>query len=52
MKKDLDFIDEMLPKLQAATLRMKTDILMQEPCPVYEGDDTDWADFWYGEDIE
>ena len=50
MNKDLDFIDELLPELHERTLRMKTVILMEEPCPVYEGDAEDWADFWYGEE--
>ena len=57
--KDLDFIDNLLPagmndidlkKLQELTLRMKTDILMEEPCPIYEADADDWDDFWYGEE--
>ena len=55
--KDLDFMDHLLPmddndlkELQQRTLRMKTDILMEEPCPVYDATDGDWEDFWYGEE--
>lgn len=55
--KDLDFIDNHLPmdetdlkELQQRALRMKTDILMEEPCPIYEADEEDWDDFWYNED--
>jgi len=55
--KDLDFIDHLLPmddndlkELQQRALRMKTDILMEEPCPIYEADEEDWEDFWYGEE--
>lgn len=55
--KDLDFIDNHLPmdetdlkELQQKALRMKTDILMEEPCPIYEADEEDWDDFWYNED--
>lgn len=55
--KDLDFIDDHLPMddedlkgLQDRAARMKMDILMQEPCPIYEADEDDWEDFWYNED--
>ena len=55
--KDLDFIDNHLPmdeedlkELQKRTLRMKIDMLMEEPCRVYEGDSDDWEDFWQNED--
>jgi len=55
--KDLDFIDNHLPmneedikELHQLTLRMKTDILMEEPCPIYDGNEEDWEDFWYNED--
>jgi hypothetical protein len=55
--KDLDFLDHLLPmddndlkELQQRALRMKTDILMEEPCPIYEADEEDWEDFWYGEE--
>lgn len=56
--KDLDFIDNLLPnmdnedlkKLAERALRMKTDILMEEPCPIYDATDSDWEDFWYGEE--
>ena len=55
--KDLDFLDDLLPmddrdlkELQQRALRMKTDILMEEPCPIYEADEEDWEDFWYGEE--
>ena len=42
--------DNDLKELQQRTLRMKTDILMEEPCPVYDATDGDWEDFWYGEE--
>jgi len=55
--KDLDFLDNLLPmdetdlkQLRQRALRMKTDILMEEPCPIYEADEADWEDFWYGEE--
>ena len=52
--KDLDFIDNLMDEedfkqLQERIIRMKTDILMEEPCPIYESDSEDWEDFWYGE---
>jgi len=39
-----------LKELQQKVLRMKTDVLMEEPCPIYEADESDWEDFWYNED--
>lgn len=42
MKKDLDFIDEFfeddkdLKLLYDRTIRAKIDVLMEEPCPLYE----------------
>lgn len=30
--------------------KMKNDVLMQEPCPIYDGDEEDWDDFWYNND--
>mgnify|MGYP000883819332 FL=1 len=30
--------------------KMKNDVLMEEPCPIYEGDEEDWDDFWYSND--
>ena len=30
--------------------KMKNDVLMEEPCPIYEGDEEDWDDFWYNND--
>ena len=48
--KDLDFIDKLLPDLNEKVKRMKTDILMEEPCPIYEAVEGDWEDFWYNED--
>ena len=57
--KDLDFIDNLLDmdeedlkQLTQKAIKMKTDILMEEPCPVYEGDAEDWEDFWYNEDTD
>ena len=50
--KDLDFIDNLMEEedykdLIEKAVRMKTDILMEEPCPIYEADEKDWEDFWY-----
>ena len=30
--------------------KMKNDVLMQEPCPIYDGDEEGWDDFWYNND--
>lgn len=30
--------------------KMKNDVLMEEPCPIYEGNEEDWDDFWYNND--
>jgi hypothetical protein len=48
--KDLDFIDRLLPEINVRVKKMKNDILMEEPCPIYEADEKDWEDFWYNED--
>ena len=57
--KDLDFIDNLLnmdeedlKQLSQKAIKMKTDILMEEPCPIYEGDAEDWEDFWFNEDTD
>lgn len=57
--KDLDFIDNLLDmdeedlkQLSLKAKQMKNSILMEEPCPVYEGDAEDWEDFWYNEDTD
>ena len=42
--------EEELKELTMKALKMKTDILMEEPCPIYEADESDWEDFWYNED--
>lgn len=42
--------DKDFKKLAMKALKMKTDILMEEPCPIYEADEKDWEDFWYNED--
>ena len=42
--------EEELKELATRALKMKTDILMEEPCPIYEADEDDWEDFWYNED--
>ena len=42
--------EEDFKDLQRKVVRMKSDILFEEPCPIYEGDSEDWDDFWYGED--
>jgi hypothetical protein len=31
-------------------VRAKVDLLMEEPCPIYEATEEDWNDFWYNED--
>ena len=42
--------EEELKELAMKALKMKTNILMEEPCPIYEADEDDWEDFWYNED--
>jgi len=42
--KDLDFIDDFFEQEDQETLkerivRVKTDVLMEEPCPLYEDDE-------------
>ncbi len=42
--KDLDFIDDFFEQEDQQTLkerivRVKTDVLMEEPCPLYEDDE-------------
>lgn len=44
--KDLDFIDDLMQEAR----KMKNNILMEEPCPIYDGDAEDWEDFWHNED--
>jgi len=44
--KDLDFIDQLMDEndyklLRARCNRMKIDVLMEEPCPLYEPDEND-----------
>lgn len=41
-----------LKKLNERVKKMKNDILMEEPCPIYEADADDWDDFWYNVDVE
>lgn len=55
MRTDLDFTDSFLPDLDQKILkercaRVKADILMEEPCPIYEATEEDWDDFWYNHD--
>ena len=38
--------EEELKELAMKALKMKTNILMEEPCPIYEADEDDWEDFW------
>ena len=47
-----------LDKLYKEILKVKTDTLMEEPCPFYEPEwedvtdsPKDWEDFWYNEDV-
>ena len=49
---DLDYLYEEI-------LKMKNQVLMEEPCPLYEPEwedvtdsPKDWKDFWYNEDRE
>ena len=42
--------DKDFRELAMKAVKMKTDILMEEPCPIYEADEDDWEDFWYNED--
>jgi hypothetical protein len=37
-------------KLRERVAQSKNDLLMEEPCPIYEATDEDWEDFWYNED--
>ena len=37
-------------KLRKRVAQSKNDLLMEEPCPIYEATDEDWEDFWYNED--
>lgn len=37
-------------KLRERMAKAKNDILMEEPCPIYEATNEDWEDFWYSED--
>ena len=53
--KDLDFIDRFMEEkdfkqLRERVAKAKNDLLMEEPCPIYEADEHDWDDFWYCED--
>ena len=53
--KDLDFIDNLMDedeykKLRERVAKAKNDLLMEEPCPIYEATDEDWENFWYEEE--
>ena len=55
--KDLDFIDNLLPEINERVKKMKNEMLMDEPCSLYEpgwedvsNNPDDWADFWENED--
>jgi len=37
-------------KLRERVAKAKNDLLMEEPCPIYEATEEDWEDFWYNED--
>ena len=37
--------------LQQKIAKIKSDLLFEEPCSLYESDESDWDDFWYGENI-
>jgi hypothetical protein len=36
--------------LRERVARAKIDLLMEEPCPIYEAVEEDWNDFWSVED--
>lgn len=38
-------------QLRRRVAKVKNDLLMEEPCPIYEATEEDWEDFWYNEDI-
>ena len=42
--------NEQEKKLRERMAKAKNDILMEEPCPIYEATKEDWEDFWYNED--
>jgi len=42
--------NEQEKKLRERMAKVKNDILMEEPCPIYEVTKEDWEDFWYNED--
>ena len=44
--------NEDLKGLVERARRMKNNVLMEEPCPIYEADEEDWDDFWCNEDTE
>ena len=48
--KDLDFIDNLLPEINSRVKKMKNEILMEEPCPIYDASEEDLEDFWKNED--
>ena len=55
--KDLDFIDDLMDnddyrKLRERVAKAKNDLLMEEPCPIYEATDEDWENFWYEDTLE
>lgn len=56
MTRDLDFMDDHFDNhmqiLAARIAKIKNDVLMEEPCPIYEGDSDDWDDFWYNKGID
>lgn len=44
--------EEQEKQLRERMAKVKNDILMEEPCPIYEATDEDWEDFWYCEDTQ
>jgi hypothetical protein len=42
--------EEQEKELRVRMMRVKIDLLMEEPCPIYEATGKDWEDFWYTED--
>lgn len=38
--------DKDLEELYKKVQQLKIDILFEEPCPIYDGVDEDWVDYW------
>ena len=54
--KNLNSMDDTIDEddyriLKQKVAKIKSDLLFEEPCSLYESDESDWDDFWYGENI-